>query len=201
MRRLKIMTMLLCAATFATSAAEGPGYICSMRVDNSTAMQTSSESEKSKKSSGRRTRTRTKVQTKTTNRSLSWPVSISFTGKSLPAAGSVKLKCYFIGTTDGRTTILGDKTIAVTLNENGAFKTVVTSPTEKLVRTKTIKTTRRRRYGGGSSSAQSETKGSRVTGCIIQLMVKDSVEKSFASDPRWSKAAKSSPLPESEIIK
>ena len=32
-------------------------------------------------------------------------------------------------------------------------------------------------------------------------MVKDSVEKSFASDPRWSKAAKSSPLPESEIIK
>ena len=199
MKHLKILAMLLCAATFATSAAEGPGYISSMRVDNSTAKQSSSESEGSKKSGGRRTRT--SVQTKTTSRSLSWPVTVSFTGKSLPEAGSVKLKCYFIGTTDGRTTILGDKTIAVTLNENGAFKTVVTSPTEKLVRTKTIKTTRRRRHRGGSTSVQSETKGSRVTGCIIQLMVKDSVEKSFASNPKWAKAAKTSPLSEAEILK
>ena len=200
MRHLKILAMLLCAATFAASAAEGPGYISSLRVDNSTAKQSTSESKGGAKGSGGR-RTRTSVQTKTTSRSLSWPVTVSFTGKSLPAAGSVKLKCYFVGTTDGKKAMLGDKTIPVTLDEKGVFKTVVTSPTETLVRKKTITTTRRTRHRGGNTSAKSETTGSRVTGCIIQLMVKDSVEKSFASDPRWSKAAKSSPLPESEIIK
>lgn len=199
MIHLRILAMLLCAATLATSAAEERGYISSMRVDNSTAKQSSSEDKGSKKSGGRRTRTL--VQTKTTSRSLSWPVTVSFTGKSLPAAGSVKLKCYFIGTTNGRTTMLDEKTIAVTLDEKGVFKTVVTSPTEKLVRTKTITTTKRRRHRGGSTSVHSDTKGSRVTGCIIQLMVKDTVEKSFASNPKWSSAAKKSPLPESEILK
>ncbi len=81
MRALKILAMLLCAATFAASAAEGPGYISSLRVDNSTAKQSTSESKGSKKSGERRTRT--SVQTKTTSRSLSWPVTVSFTGKSL----------------------------------------------------------------------------------------------------------------------
>ena len=199
MKHLKILTMLLCAAAFAASAAEGPGYMSSMRVDNSTVKQSSSENEGTKKSGGRRTRT--SVQTRTTSRSLSWPVTVSFTGKSLPAAGSVKLKCYFVGTTDGKKAMLGDKMIPGTLDERGMFKTIVTSPTEKLVRTKTVTTTRGRRRRGGSSSVQSETKGSRVTGCIIQLMVKDSVEKSFASNPKWSKAAKKSPLSEDEIFK
>ena len=199
MRHLKILAMLLCAVTFATSAAEGPGYISSLRVDNSTAKQTTSERKGSQGSGGRRTRT--SVQTKTTSRSLSWPVTVSFTGKSLPEAGSVKLKCYFIGTTDGKKAMLGDKTIPVTLDEKGVFKTVVTSPTETLVRKKTITTTRRTRHRGGNSSAKSETTGSRVTGCIIQLMVNDTVEKAFASNSQWSSLAKKSPLPESDILK
>lgn len=199
MRNLKTLAMLLCAATFAAAAAEEPCYISSLRVDNSTAKQSSSESSGGHKSGGRRTRT--SVKTKTTSRSLSWPVTVSFTGKSLPDAGSVKLKCYFVGTTDGRTAMLGEKTVPVTLDERGVFKTVVTSPTEKLVRKKTVTTTRRTRRRGGGTSVQSETTGSRVTGCIIQLMVKDTVEKSFASNPKWSKAAKTSPLPETEIIK
>jgi len=199
MRLLKILALLLCAATFAASAAEGPGYMSSLRVDNSTAKQSSSESGGAKKSGGRHTRTSVKV--KTTSRSLSWPVTVSFTGKSLPADGSVKLKCYFIGTTDGKKAMLGDKTIPVTLDEKGVFKTVVTSPTEKLVRTKTITTTRRRRYRGGNTSAKSETTGSRVTGCIIQLTVNGTVEKAFASNSQWSSLAKKSPLPEAEILK
>ena len=199
MRVLKILAMLLCAATFAASAAEGPGYISSLRVDNSTAKQSTSESKGSKKSGGRRTRT--SVQTKTTSRSLSWPVTVSFTGKSLPEAGSVKLKCYFIGTTDGKKAMLGDKTIPVTLDEKGVFKTEVKSPTEKLVRTKTITTTRRRRHRGGGMSAKSETTGSRVTGCIMQLTVNGTVEKAFASNSKWSSFAKQSPLPEADILK
>ena len=199
MRHLKTLAMLLCAATFAASAAEGPGYISSLRVGNSTAEQSSSEGGGAKRG-GRRTRT--SVKTKTTSRSLSWPVTVSFTGKSLPAAGSVKLVCYFIGTTDGKLKMLGDKTIPVTLDEKGVFKTEVTSPTEKLVRTKTITSTRgRRRRGGGGTSVKSETTGSRVTGCIIQLTVNGTVEKAFASNSKWSSYAKKSPLPEDDILK
>ena len=199
----KLMKILLsatvCAATFAASAAEEPEYMCSLRVGNQTAEQSTSEGSGAKKSGGRYTRT--SVKTKTTSRSLSWPVTVSFTGKSLPAAGSVKLKCYFVGTTDGKKTMLGDKTIPVTLDEKGVFKTEVKSPTEKLVRTKTITTTRRRRHRGGGMSAKSETTGSRVTGCIMQLTVNGTVEKAFASNSKWSSFAKQSPLPEADILK
>ena len=97
--------------------------------------------------------------------------------------------------------MLGDKTIPVTLDEKGVFKTEVKSPTEKLVRTKTITTTRRRRHRGGGMSAKSETTGSRVTGCIMQLTVNGTVEKAFASNSKWSSFAKQSPLPEADILK
>ena len=201
MKCLKTMTMLLCAAAFAATAAEEHGYISSLRVGNPEAEQSTAKGGGATKSGGRNSKT--SVKTKTTSRSVSWPVTVSFSGKSLPAAGSVKLECYFIGTTDGRAVFLGEKkTIPVVLDEKGVFKTEVTSPTEKLVRTKTITSTRGRgRRRGGSMSVKSDTKGSRVTGCIIQLVVKDSVEKSFVSNSNWSKAAKTYPLPESEIIK
>ena len=182
-----LLAATMCAATFAVSAAEEPEYMCSLRVGNSTAEQSSTEGSGAKKSGGRHTRT--SVKTKTTSRSLSWPVTVSFTGKSLPAAGSVKLKCYFVGTTDGKKAMLGDKTIPVTLDEKGVFKTVVTS------------TTRRRRHRGVGMSAKSETTVSRVTGCIMQLTVNGTVEKAFASNSKWSSFAKQSPLPEADILK
>ena len=47
----------------------------------------------------------------------------------------------------------------------------------------------------------SETSGSRVTGCIIQLMVNGKVEKAYASNPGWSRLAKTNPLPVSEVLK
>lgn len=197
-----MLAAAVCAATFAASAAGEPEYMCSLNVGSSTAEQSSSEGNGAKKSGGRYTRT--SVKTKTTSRSLSWPVKVSFSGKSLPAAGSVKLVCHFIGTTDGRPKFLGEKTIPVTLDEKGVFKTEVTSPTEKLVRTKTFTSTRGRGRGrrrGGSSSVKSETTGSRVTGCIIQLMVNGTVEKAFASNSKWSSYAKKSPLPEDDILK
>lgn len=203
MRHLKILAMLFCAATIAALADEKSGYISSLRVGNSTAEQSSTNGGGAKNSGGRRTRT--SVKTKTTSRSLSWPVTVSFSGKALPADGSVKLVCHFIGTTDGRLCSLGEKTIPVTLDEKGVFKTEVTSPTEKLVRKKILTTTRARGRGGrrrgGSTSVKSETTGSRVTGCIIQLMVNGTVEKAFASNSKWSDHAKKSPLPEADMFK
>ena len=197
-----ILAAAMCAATFAASAAGEPEYMCSLRVGNSTAEQSSKEGSGAKKSNGRRTKT--SVTTKTTSRSLSWPVTVSFNVKSLPPAGSVKLTCHFIGTTDGRPCFLGEKTIPVTLDEKGVFKTEVKSPTEKLVRTKTFTSTRGRGRGrnrGGSTSVKSETTGSRVTGCIMQLTVNGKVEKAFASNSKWSSFAKKSPLPEADILK
>ena len=202
---LQLIAVLLCAATFTVPAADS-SYSCSLHVGSYAAEQSTSKGE-SKGSGGHHTKT--SVKTKTTNRSVSWPVSVLFTGKSLPAAGSVKLECHFIGTTDGRADFLGETTIPVELNEKGMFKTEVTSPTVRLVR-KTTTTTRGggrrdRRRGdrrvGRSTSVKSETMGSRVTGCIIQLMVNGKVEKSFASNSAWSKFAKMSPLPEAEILK
>ena len=195
-----MLTAVVCAITFVASAAGEPEYTCSLSVGSSTAKQSSTEGDGAKKSGGRYTRT--SVKTKTTSRSLSWPVKVSFSGKSLPASSSVKLKCYFIGMTDGRQCFLGEKTIPVTLDENGVFKTDVKSPTEKLVRTKTFTSTRGRgRRRGGSSSVKSETTGSRVTGCIMQLTVNGTVEKAFASNSKWSSFAKQSPLPEADILK
>ena len=190
--------MALCGATFA-AAADDPGYICTLRVGNSTADQFVSESKGAKKSGGRRTKKT--VTTKTTSTSLSWPVTVSIHGKSLPASGSVMLECYFIGMTDGRTEILEERTIPVGIDEKGVFKTEVTSPTVKIVRTKTITKTRARRRRGGSVSVKSETSGTRVTGCIIQLMVNYKVESAFSSDSRWSRFAKKYPLPVDEILK
>lgn len=201
MRHLKTMAVLLCAATFAVSAAEGSEYVCSLQVGNYTAEQSSSKGGGKKTSSGRHKKTT--VQTKTTSRSLSWPVTVSFSGKSLPASGIVKLECHFIGTTDGHPEFLGEETIPVELDEKGRFKTEVTSPTEQLVRKKTTTTTRRGRGRRrvGSTSVKSEMTGSRVTGCILQLTVNGKVERAFASNSKWIPFAKKSPLPEDEILK
>ena len=194
-----VAAFALYAATFAALAADDPGYICTMHVGSSTADQSVSKDTGSKKSGGRRT---TKsVSTKTTTSSLSWPVTVSINGKSLPASGSVKLKCHFIGTTDGHTEFLGERTIPVEIDEKGVFKTVVTSPPVKLVRTKTTTKTRASRRRSGGTSVKSEMSGSRVTGCIIQLIVNGKVERAFASSSSWTRHAKKSPLLEDDILK
>ena len=126
---------------------------------------------------------------------------------SRPSEDAVKLMCYFIGTTDGSPAMLGEQKVDVKFDEKGGFKTEVASPSEKLVRTTKTTTSGgghrrgRRRGGGGSVKTTSETSGSRVTGCIIQLMVNGKVEKAYASNPGWSRLAKTNPLPESEVLK
>lgn len=191
-----LFAAVLGAATAFAQAVPECSY--TMNVGNSSAEQ--SVSKGAGKSSGGR-RSRSSVSTKTTSRSMSWPVSVSVRGKSLPPAGAIKLKCRFVGTTDGRAEFLGDNTIPVVLDEKGVFKTEVTSPTEKLVRTTTKTRTRGGRRGGRGMSTKSETTGTRITGCIIQLLVNGKVEKSFASHPGWRKFAKQTPLPEAEILK
>lgn len=199
-----IMAVAVLAAALSVRAAGG--YSCSLRVGNSSATQTIS---KGGVKSSRSWNTSQSSKSKTVSRSLTWPVSGSVRGEPLPSGDDVKLKCYFIGTTNGKSAMLGEETKDVVLDEKGNFKLDVTSPTEKLVHTTT--TTKsggrvrwwggHRRTTGGSTSTKSSTSGSRVTGCIIQLVIKGKVEKAYASHPGWSTYAKSDPLPEEDILK
>ena len=94
------------AVAAAAVAADGPAYTFSMRVGNSQAEQSVSKGG-GKKSKGGSTKT------KTTERSLSWPVSVSVHGASRPSEDAVKLMCYFIGTTDGSPAMLGEQKVDV----------------------------------------------------------------------------------------
>lgn len=186
-----------------SAAAEAHGYSCALRVGTSSAEQSTTKDGGTSKRTGRNTRS--SVKTKTTSRSLTWPVTVLITGKTPPPADSVKLKCYFMGTTNGRPALLGERTVPVALDEKGQFKTEVTSPSEKLVQTTTRTNSRSRGRGHGSgrgrsSSVKTETTGSRVTGCIIQLIVNGKVERAYSSNPNWSKAAKNPSLTEDEIL-
>ena len=141
------------------------------------------------------------------SRYTSWPVSVSLRGDKIPT-DSIKLKCYFFGVTDGEQELLGEKTLSVELDEKGNYKTEVESPTEKLVQ-KTIKTSRLKTVGRGAhatkravpSGTKSVTTGTRVTGCIIQLVVKGKVEKSYASNSGWAKLAKTDPVSIPDVLK
>ena len=56
---------------------------------------------------------------------------------------------------------------------------------------------------GNPNAAQtkSSTSGTHVTGCIIQLLVKEKVERAYVSNSGWSLYAKKYPLPEAEVLK
>ena len=109
--------------------------------------------------------------------------------------------------------MLQESSVDVSLDEKGNFKTEVTSPETKLVHTTTTTTTGgnngrgrsggrgRGRNGNTSKSLKTSTSGTRVTGCIIQLIVNGKVEKSYASNPGWSKFAKVDPIQQEEVLK
>ena len=197
MKRLSIIA----AVTFAVfSGVAAEPYTCSMRVGNSSTTQSTTNGGGKSGKGGSRGKV---SKSKTVTSIVTWPVSVSLRGKDLPAEDAVKLKCYFIGLTDGSPTMLQESSVDVSLDEKGNFKTDVASPEAKLVHT-TITTGNNGRGGRGrnsSTSTKTTTSGTRVTGCIIQLLVKGKVEKSYASNPGWSKLAKIDPLQQEEVLK
>ena len=197
-----VLAAILVAAT--AVAADAPAYTCSMRVGNPTTDETVSKGGAKKSKTAHAAKS---VKTKTTKRSMSWPVSVSVRGDNIPS-DNIKLKCYFFGVTNGEQELLGEKTLSVELDDKGNYKMDIESPTEKLVQ-KTTTTTKVKQVakGGhivkkaGPSNTKSVTTGTRVTGCIIQLVVKGKVEKSYASNPGWSKLAKVDPVQVGEVLK
>ena len=182
MRILCLLAMVAVAGSL--FAAEKP-YTCSLKVENPKTVSRTEDSSKG----GRNSRN----QTKTIRRKMTWAVKVSFRGKDFPSG--VKLNCVYLGITNGQTAILGRQPTEVTLDEKGDFKVEMTSPEAVLTKTKT------RRGRGRNSGTQSETKGSRITGCVIQLIVGGEVVRSYATKPTWAKLARKNPLPDDEILK
>ena len=204
MKKAMVIVVAALAVLSGQAEEEKKGYTCSMHVGNPTSQQTTSNGGEKSARSGSTSKT---TKTKTVTRIVSWPVSGSIRGETPPPADAVKLKCYYFGTTDGKLEIMEEKDMDVALDEKGNFKTEATAPEEKIVH---ITTTTKseggrdrwgRRRGGGSASTKSTTSGTRVAGCIIQLMVKGKVERYYASNTQWSRFAKSDPLPTDEILK
>ena len=183
------LAAVVCACLCGGALAETDGYVCSLKVGNADATQRTQE--KAKKSR------RTSVEVKTRTKIVSWPVTVTFTGTA--PTEKMKLVCTYVGTDDGKPDILATQKIDVELDEKGAFKTDVVSPEAKLVEVTKKKQARKRR--GGASSTKSEQSGTRITGCIIQLLVGDEVVKSFVSKPSWSKLARQHPLDEAAVLK
>ena len=197
MKRLAIIAAVA-FAVFSGVAAEP--YTCSMRVGNSSTTQNTTNGGGKSGKGGSKGKV---SKSKTVTSIVSWPVSVSLRGKNLPAADAVKLKCYFIGLTDGSPTVLQESSVDVSLDEKGNFKTDVSSPEAKLVHT-TVTTGNNGRGGfffNATATTETVTSGTRVTGCIIQLLVNGKVEKSYASNPGWSKLAKVDPLQQEEVLK
>ncbi len=184
----------LMAAPASLSAAEPKEYTCSMSVDRPDA---DNDTTKTKGKGTRQGRTRSRTKTKTMRKSLTWPVRVSVRGKTIPK--KIKLECTFMGVRNGNGTVIGSRSVDVVLDDKGHFNTEVTSPTTTLVKTKTTKTKGRR--WNRSTSTSSKTEGERITGCIIQLVVNGKVERSFASDSRWSRYAREYPLDVSQVLK
>ena len=197
-------SLLAVVVSFAvlSGLADGKGYTCSMRVDNSSTKQHSTEG------AGKSSKNGSSSKTKTVTSIVTWPVKVSIRGEKLPGEGAAKLRCYFIGVTDGKPNLISEKSVAVAFDDKNNFETDISSPPVKLVHTTT--TTRhggnRGRYrssrrGNVSTSVKTSTSGTRVTGCIIQLVVNGKTEKSFASNPGWSKLAKADALSIDEVLK
>lgn len=203
---MKEVRMLVAGlALMLVAAVSGEEYVCSMRVGTPTTSNDIGRSGGKSKGKGGSS------QVKTTKTTQTWPVSISFTGKSIPTEG-IKLECTYLGMTKGRHEILGQKTVEIKLDEKGCYKGEVTSPEAVMTKTKTTTTSgggngRRGGHGGRggnnrgnrSSSTKSETSGTRIVGCVLQLTVNGEIVKGYASSSEWSRLAKKKSITESDL--
>lgn len=200
MIRYGTMVLPVAMATLLSSSplCYAADYTCSMRVTNPTTDNSVG------KGGGKKTKGGS-TQVTTTKTTQTWPVSVSFSGKEIPTSG-IKLECTYIGMTEGKYEILGQKTIDVKLDEKGVFKGEATSPEAVMTKTKTTTSTggggrngRRGNRGGRSASTKSHTTGTRIAGCIIQLTVGGEVVKSYSSSTMWTRLAKKTPITDGDL--
>jgi len=182
---VRLLAVVLAFLTGAVFAADDKGYTCSMKVANPVRDSSMSKSGGGKGGG---------ASTKTIRQKFTWPVTVSFQGKEIPKSGVV-LKFHCLGMTDGSPEVLESSETPVALDEKGKFKTEFSSPLVTMTKTKKAPS----RNGGDSGG--SKATGQSVSGCIVQLVVGDKVERVFATKPAWAKLAKTNPIPSEELAK
>ena len=134
---------------------------------------------------------------KSITRSLKWAVETRFR-KNRPE--KLELKVYYLGYNERNTIVqLGTETKALELDKNGRASLELTSPTTRLVKSRTVSSSRCSGNGAGFRSTKSTTRGERVTGCVIQLFADGVLAKSWTSDPRWSSEAENEDFSVAEL--
>jgi len=182
---MKLLALILSAlASVAVCAAERP-YTCSLKVANPIRDSKSSKPKVSGNGAA--------SQTKTVRTKITWPITVSFSGKDFPQEGVV-LKCFCIGTAEGEGSMLSTQDVPVKLDEKGKFKHDFVSPEAVMTKSK------QRRSGNGGKDSGGDS-GTRITGCIVQLVIDGKVERSFETKPVWKKLARTEPLPQEEVLK
>ena len=188
MRGLCLLSAVAVAG--ALFAAEKP-YTCSLKVENPKTVSKTDSDKGGNNNGGGFGMTRTK----TTRRTMTWATRVSFRGKEFPS--DVKLCFFCFGDEDGTAKVLAQETQEVVLDAKGDFKVDLVSPEAVLTKTKS---SGNRGNNNGNGSSGSTTKGTRISGCVVQLMVGNEVVRSYASKPTWAKLARKTPLPEAEIL-
>lgn len=180
-RRVLIPVVCLAAALVAAAADEPKPIPCTLTVSPRPGM--------SEVSGGHSNMLRANTiggntGSKTIKRNMKWLAEVRFRETRPEKA---ELRAYYIGqNADGKLILLGKDAKGVELDKNGRASVEFTSPTTQLTKSRTRSTS-----GGhhGFSSVKTQTRGERVTGCVVQLFADGQMAKSWTSDSRWAAEA------------
>ena len=193
---LLIMTILAFAGWNTVQAAEARReWTVSLSVEAKAGDSKTTEKSKGGKTTGNRwNRQTTRTTQKTTVRNKKWVAHVSCSGKNVPE--KAKLKVFFIGYTDGKLDVLGEKEYTTNLEVGKRNDIDIVSPDAVMVKTTTTKQSRRR--GGGATS---KTTGERMSGCVIQLSVGEEIVKTYATQSAWISGLHNEPFSAEKLEK
>ena len=138
--------------------------------------------------------------TKTIKRNMRWRADVRVMGKGRPKEAELRVFYIAYQGEDGmKPYIIKKEKKALKLAEEGKDSVELTSPTTRLTKSRT-------RSSSGSShsgfrSTKTTTRGERIGGCVMQLVVEGKVNRVWVSNPAWEKVAWEDPFTEETLKK
>lgn len=124
------------------------------------------------------------ARSKTTSYQMKWDASVRVRG-TRPEKLAFKV-FYIAQNAENKLTQIGETAEhAVELDNKGVWTKELLSPTTTWTETKKSKN----RNPNQPAENTPEKQGERIKGCVAQLIADGKIVKSYASDPRWKKAA------------
>lgn len=126
-------------------------------------------------------------RSKTSSFQMKWDCSVRVRER---VPEGLTLEVYYIGqNAENKWVQIGEtKTQALTLNDKGTWTGELLSPETTWIEN----SPQRNRNSNNNNDNTPEKQGERIKGCIVRVVGEGVVWKSYASDTRWSKAAKKS---------